>query len=176
MFIDCVECGSRFKAAGGRGRSPRFCGATCRKRASRRSADVKRVFVERVGDRWVRAVGKRPVMVDGSPASSTNPATWSSFNAVQRGAGDGFGVMLGGGLGCYDLDQVVEGGVLASWAREFIESIPERVLFMETSMSGTGVHVFVEAVEGRGSRRDGVERYTRSRFIRMTFQELRLRG
>ena len=176
MFIDCVECGSRFEAAGGRGRSPRFCGATCRKRASRRRADVKRVFVERVGDRWVRAVGKRPVMVDGSPASSTNPATWSSFDAVQRGAGDGFGVMLGGGLGCYDLDHVIEGGVLVSWAREFIERIPEQVLFMETSVSGTGVHVFVEAAEGRGSRRDGVERYTRSRFIRMTFQELRLRG
>jgi primase-polymerase (primpol)-like protein len=71
---------------------------------------------------------------------------------------------------------VIEGGALASWAREFIEHIPERVLFMETSVSGTGVHVFVEAAEARGSRRGQVEKYSKSRFIRMTFQELRLRG
>ena len=173
MFIDCVECGSRFEAAGRRGRSPRFCGATCRKRASRRRADVKRVFVERVGDRWVRARGKRPVMVDGSPASSTNPATWSSFDVVQRGAGDGFGVMLGGGLGCYDLDGCFdESGRLSSSARDFVRSIPEPVLMVELSMSGRGLHVFVEASEGPGSRRGGVERYTKSRFIRTTFFEV----
>lgn len=176
MFMECVECGVGFEARGRRGRSPRFCGATCRKRASRRRSDVGRVFVERVGDRWVRAVGKRPVMPDGSSASSTDASTWSSFDAVQAGAGDGLGVMLGGGLGCYDLDHVIVGGRLESWAREFIENIPEPVLFMETSMSGTGIHVFVEAAEGRGSRRDGVERYTMSRFIRMTFREFSLRG
>lgn len=180
MFIDCVECGSRFEAAGGRGRSPRFCGATCRKRASRRRADVKRVLVERVGDRWVRAVGKRPVMVDGSPASSTNSATWSSFDAVQSGFGDGLGLMCGGGVACLDLDNAVEGGRLKPWAREAVDALKFPVLFTELSMSGRGVHVFVAAPEGRGSSRavgDGrVEWFPRGRFIRMTFQELRLRG
>lgn len=127
-----------------------------------------------VGDRWVRAVGKRPVMPDGSPASSTNPATWSSFKSVQSGAGDGFGFILGNGLGCYDLDHVIKDGVAEPWVRGFIETIPERVLFMETSMSGTGIHIFIEAEEARGSRRGQIEKYSKSRFIRMTFKEFLL--
>lgn len=71
--------------------------------------------------------------------------------------------MLGDGLGCYDLDHVTDGA-----ARQIIADIPERVIFLERSMSGAGVHVFVEAPEGPGRRRDGVERYTRARFIRVT--------
>ncbi len=71
--------------------------------------------------------------------------------------------MLGGGLGCYDLDHVTD-----VEAREFAASIPERIVFAERSMSGRGVHIFVEAPEARGWRRGNVERYTRARFIRMT--------
>lgn len=118
---------------------------------------------------WVRASGKRPVTVTGRPASSTDRSTWSTFAAVRASsAGDGFGVMLGGGLGCYDLDHCLEGDVLARWARDVLESIPERVLWSERSVSGDGLHVFVEAPESRGSRRAGVERYTAGRFIRVT--------
>ena len=71
--------------------------------------------------------------------------------------------MLGSGLGCYDLDHITDAD-----AAEFIASIPEPVLFAERSVSGHGVHVFIEAPEGPGSRRGGVERYTRARFIRVT--------
>ena len=180
MFIDCVECGSRFEAAGGRGRSPRFCGATCRKRASRRRAGAKRVFVEHVGDRWVRARGKEPFQPSGRRASSTDSGTWSSFGDVQSGFGDGLGLMCGGGVACLDLDNAVEGGRLKSWAREAVDALAFPVLFVELSMSGRGVHVFVEAPEGRGSSRavgDGrVEWFPRGRFIRVTFQEFDLRG
>lgn len=112
---------------------------------------------------WVRADGKRPVRVDGSPASSTDPSSWSSFADVQRGPGDGFGVMLGDGLGCYDLDHVSDAD-----ARDFIAGIEEPIVFVERSMSGAGVHVFVEAPEAKGWKRGNVERYTRSRFIRVT--------
>lgn len=75
-------------------------------------------------------------------------------------------------MGCYDLDHALDGGELKPWAREVVESITERVLFAEVSVSGEGLHVFVEAPEGPGRRRavedGGVERYTRARFIRVT--------
>lgn len=75
--------------------------------------------------------------------------------------------MLGAGLGCYDLDHVSD-----AEARAFIATVPERVVYAERSMSGAGVHVFVEAAEARGwKRRVGglsVERYSRQRFIRVT--------
>ena len=125
--------------------------------------------------RWVRASGKRPVTIGGTPASSTNSATWSTHCDVGVSkAGDGFGVMLGGGLGCYDFDDCFTDGQLDSTVRDFINGIPEKVLLVERSVSGRGLHVFVEAKESRGRRSAGVERYPRSRFMRMTFDEVSL--
>lgn len=117
----------------------------------------------RNGRRWVRSDQKRPIQPNGRPASTTDPSTWYSFADVQAGAGNGFGIMLGNGLGCYDLDHITYAD-----ACTFMASIPERVIYAEWSMSGEGVHIFVHAPEGPGTRRDGVERYTRARFIRMT--------
>ena len=118
----------------------------------------------------MRADGKRPIMSSGAPASSTNSATWSSFDEVQSGAGDGFGVMLGDGLGCYDLDNALEDGVLKPWAREVVAAISETIIYVERSVSGCGLHVFVELAEQKGSRHvvgDGsVEKYSYGRFIR----------
>lgn len=107
-------------------------------------------------------------MVDGSPASSTDPGTWAKFRDVQVGSGDGFGFMLGGGIGCYDLDRCVKDGVIELWASKFVFGLPEPVLFTEVSVSGTGLHVFMEAPEVEGTRLGNVERYTRARFIRCT--------
>ncbi|MBL5974810.1 MAG: DNA primase [Candidatus Leucobacter sulfamidivorax] len=124
------------------------------------------------GRRWVRADGKRPIRVDGSSAKSNDPSTWASFDEVrQSNAGDGFGVMLGGGLGCYDFDRVSD-----AEARELVALIPERVLFVERSVSGRGVHAFVEAVEGAGSKKwqGRYERYTRERFILVTGNRISL--
>ena len=83
--------------------------------------------------------------------------------------------MLGGGLACLDLEDCFEGGRLASWAREAVESLDYPVLFVERSMSGRGLHVFHERPEGPGSRRGGVECYSRGRFIRTTFDEFQLK-
>lgn len=175
MNITCESCGGTFLMQHGRGRTPRYCSSACRQRAYRERARARRpVFPERMTsvDRWTRADGKRPVMVDGSPASSTWPSTWTSYSAVQDGAGDGFGIMLGGGLACFDLDNAVEDGRLKPWARDVLEGNRWPVVFAETSVSGRGVHVFVLADEGPGSRRpvgDGaVEFYSRARFIRTT--------
>ena len=120
----------------------------------------------------MRADGKRPVTVDGRPASTTDSSTWATLAQVRASrAGDGFGVMLGSGLGCYDLDDVTDAQV-----RDFLMGVPEPVLFVERSVSGRGAHIFVEAPESPGWKRtvDGisVERYTRARFIRTTFDRI----
>lgn len=116
------------------------------------------------GRRWVCADGKRPVQVDGSPASSTDPSTWATFTEVKSKP---HGIMLGDGLGCYDLDHVTD-----AEARSFIATITEPIVYVERSKSGEGIHVFIEAPEAPGWKRtiDGisVERYTRARFIRVT--------
>lgn len=168
--VECQECGRTVKAAG-TGRPKRFCGQTCRKRASRRPN-----FPPEMTDRtsWVRCVGKRPLTVDGGSASSADATTWSSFSEVQVGPGNGFGIMLGGGLGCYDLDSVSDES-----AARFIGTIVEPVVFVERSVSGKGVHVFVRMPESRGSvlrRADGsrVERYSFGRFIRTTGIEFKV--
>ena len=169
MNLICEQCSGHFESVGARGRTPRFCSAACKQKSYRaRSAGVKRLQALSVG-RWVRAVGKRPVMVDGSAASSTNPATWASFAEVQSGAGDGFGVVLdGSGLGCYDFDNCFDGGGLKPAVRDFIAGITYPIVYVERSMSGNGLHVFVEAEKQRGFRRDGVEFYSWGRFIRTT--------
>ena len=114
-------------------------------------------------------------MVDGSPASSTDPSTWSSHTAVvASNVGDGLGVMLGGGLACLDLDDCFEGGRLAGWARTAVGSLEGPVLLAERSMSGRGLHVFHECPEGPGRSRGRVEHYSRERFIRVTFDEVPL--
>lgn len=86
--------------------------------------------------------------------------------------------MLGGGLACHDLDHALVGGELKPWAREVVESITEPVLFAEVSVSGEGLHLFVEAPEGPGRRRSvgdgGHEFYSRARFIRTTLRKFNM--
>ena len=175
MNLICEQCSGHFESVGARGRTPRFCSAACKQKSYRaRSAGVKRLQALSVG-RWVRADGKRPAMVDGSAASSTNPATWASFAEVQSGAGDGFGVVLdGSGLGCYDFDDCFDDGVLKPAVRDFIAGIAYPIVYVERSVSGNGLHVFVEAEKQRGFRRDGVEFYSWGRFIRMTLDSFKL--
>lgn len=175
MKIACEQCGCVFDATNRRGVTPKYCSNSCKQKAYRARRRRRSWGLDGFKDqrRWVRAVGKRPVMPDGSPASSTDSSTWSTFAEVQAStAGDGFGIMLGGGLGCYDIDHCFSAGVLESWAARCVDSIPEPVVFIEKSVSDTGLHVFVEAVEGRGFRKQvgsgSVERYTRARFIRVT--------
>jgi len=82
--------------------------------------------------------------------------------------------MLGGGLGCLDLDHVTD-----EQAAAFIATVREPIVHVERSLSGDGVHVFIEAPEAPGTKRvvDGlhVERYTRQRFIRVTGRPFRRR-
>lgn len=164
----CQWCGKPL-AAQTMGRPKRFCSDAHRKASSRSVFPL--AMRERVA--WVRADGKRPIQVDGSPASSTDRGTWARLSEVRSGAGDGFGVMLGQGLGCYDLDDVTD-----VQARAFVGRIVEPIIYAERSASGRGVHIFVEAPESKGSRTEvdgvSVERYTRARFIKTTGAIFRL--
>lgn len=84
--------------------------------------------------------------------------------------GAGLGFVLGDGVGCWDFDHCIVDGALVDWAREAIEAIPDPLL-IEVSQSGEGVHVFVEAAEGRGRKiRDGrnIEFYSAGRYIAVT--------
>lgn len=162
----CDACEAEFQQNSGRGRKARFCSTACRMRAyrSRKSIPAKM----RHARRWVAADGKRPVRPNDRPASSTDPATWSSLDEV---ADRPHGFMLGGGIGCYDLDDVTDEQVSA-----FAASVAEPIIYAERSMSGRGAHLFIEAPESRGWKRTingiSVERYTRARFIRMTKERI----
>lgn len=162
----CARCDSPIVVKS-RGRLPEFCSTRCRVAAHRnRKRTPIPPALTRLA-RWARADGKRPVQVDGAPASSTNPATWTTFDEVQAGSGSGFGIMLGDGLGCFDLDHCVTPEGLTEEAASFLATIGSPI-WVEKSMSGTGLHVFVYADEAPGYRRDGFEFYSRARFIAVT--------
>lgn len=177
MTKTCERCGTGITTMRA---GARFCSTRCRV-AAHRAAKLPLPVEMTSRDRWVRRTAtKRPVTVSGAPASSTNPATWSKFSdARASNVGNGMGFVLGDGVGCYDLDYCIDtDGQIQPWVHDFILGIPERVLFAEVSMSGRGVHVFVEAPEGPGRRYkvDGhsVERYTRGQYIAVTGHEVRL--
>ena len=165
--MSSCRCGTRLAVAG-HGRIPSFCSTRCRVAAHRaRHAEVIPAALREL-PHWTRRAGKRPVTVEGKPASSTNAETWTTYaEAKASTAGNGFGVMLGSGLACWDLDHCIEGDVLAPWAAEVLASI-DSPIWVERSMSMTGLHIFVSAPEGPGRRRDGVEFYSRARFIAVT--------
>ena len=159
---NCEECGTFLGSVQFHGGSvQRFCSTRCRVRAYRKRHQIPQVLKSL--PRWVRAVGKRPIQCDGSPASSTDPDTWASYSEVMRSkAGDGYGIMLGDGLACWDFDHVD----LTSPPAKAVELLSEAI-YAEVSTSGHGLHVFVRSSEP-SFRRDGVEFYSHSRFIRMT--------
>lgn len=114
--------------------------------------------------RWACADGKRPVRVSGRAASSTNPLTWTDYASV---VGRAHGIMLGDGLACYDLDDVIaDDGSLHTEAAELLDSIADPI-WVERSMSGRGLHVFVHG-DGPSHQGERVSFYTWGRFIVVT--------
>jgi len=83
---------------------------------------------------------------DGLPASSTNPARWSTFAAARTALtvfpADGVGIALGDGLSAIDLDgcRNPETGEIAPWAAELVADVPS---YVELSPSGTGLRLLV---------------------------------
>lgn len=154
-------------------RDAKFCSGRCRVAAHRARIRVPREMVER--DRWVRRSAKKvPLTTRSRPASSTDPATWCSYDDARRstaGAGLGF-VLNGDGIVCIDLDHCLSGGVVAAWAQEILDKLPPT--YVEISPSGDGLHVFGVA-DFTGGRKvrvgdHAVEVYADRRYIAITGQ------
>lgn len=190
--MKCEQCGENIGIGGRRGRTPRFCSSACRQKAYRSrkaginstSKSLVEVFPEPMASvtNWVRADGKRPICVDGTPASTTSPTTWSPLHEVLSSTvGDGFGIMLGNGAGiaCHVLSNALDGdGVLVDWAVKVLVGI-ESPLFVEVSQNRRGLHVFVKSDERPGARRimpggGRHEFYSKGRFIRTTGEDFHL--
>lgn len=116
----------------------------------------------RVRDRWVLWTPKKvPMQLNGRPASSTDPETWTSYARVRSHTRKGF--VLGEGIGCIDLDHCVTDGRIDPKVERFLINT-----YIEISPSGTGLHVFGLLPEGPGSRRIGVEVYSVGRYMTVT--------
>lgn len=164
----CQTCGAAFEAPLKPGRRPRFCTPKCRLKNHRL---VKKYGIPgemAAQKRWVKCQGKRPIQTNGRAASTTKPATWATISQVSAStAGDGYGYMLGGGIGCIDLDHCIYAdGTLTALAVSILDACPDT--YIEVSASGAGLHIFGMISEGPGWKRGGVEIYSRERFIRMT--------
>lgn len=171
----CEHCGGSVTMPA-RGRTPKYCTSRCRvaaHRARRLPAEMQELH------RWVRFRNvqvsatrstRKPIMVNGRSASSTNPRTWTSLEEARKSTvGEGLGFVLGDGIGGIDLDHCIVDGVLAPWAQEVVDRCPPT--YIEVSPSGTGLHIYglIPAGRGRGQHgRDGIEFYSTGRYFTVT--------
>lgn len=116
----------------------------------------------------MRHTRKRPITVDGRPASSTDPRTWSTYREAARATvGDGLGFVLGDGIACLDLDNCLdERGRPDARARAILDRVPDA--YVEISPSGRGLHIWGVAPEQPGRRRIAYEAYSTGRYITVT--------
>lgn len=160
----------------------RYCGATCRKRASRAriAAERERVANEQAARmpseltsraRWVRySPRKVPLRVDGRFASVNDPSSWSDFAtavAAKPGEGVGFVLTAHDRIVVVDLDHAVEDGRVLPWAQRIVDALP--ATYMERGRSGAGLHLWFRGSvpAGRRIRRGemAVEWYSDRRFM-----------
>lgn len=118
-----------------------------------------------------------PLSLSGHDLDVRDSRQWVSFDEARRSkVGTGYGIVLGAGLGCIDLDHCIKDGVIAGWAQSWIDGYRDDAVLIERSFSGDGVHIFLPMSEGPGRKiRDGeqnVEIYSRGRYIAVTGDRL----
>lgn len=119
--------------------------------------------------------GKVPINPHtGRKASTTDPATWGTFEQARaRAASDdlagvGFVFRAEGGLAGVDLDGCRDPatGQLEPWAADIVRRLDS---YAEASPTGTGVHILARGSLPPGKRRKGkIEMYDRDRFFTVT--------
>jgi hypothetical protein len=121
---------------------------------------------------------KPPYTPAGSPASSTDPRTWSSFDecftaAFVAGRHHGIGRVLTGADGLVGIDLDVafaSDGAVAPWANQIVQSVPT---YWERSPSGTGLHGWGRSTWPTAGNKSGrIEVYRKGRFLSVTGNHL----
>jgi len=141
-----------------------------------RHPDVKRWVLFQCSTKKDGSVAKLPITPTGKPASCTNPATWSNFDACIA-AFDRWhvGTALGFALGkdfkllCLDFDGCINpDGSVTDTAFKYIDSLMPGLPYIERSISGRGLHIFAW-YHGEFNHdthpEPGVELFTHDRFI-----------
>jgi putative DNA primase/helicase len=123
-------------------------------------------------ERWTKV----PYQPNGRCASTTNPATWSSFDVVmaayQSGRFDGIGFVLtkASGIVAIDMDKIKAHRHDPRFRDVFIK-LGESGTYMEVSPSSGGVHAFAFGTlpfDGKNSREAGIEMYAAKRYLTVT--------
>ncbi len=127
---------------------------------------------------------KPPLCARGGPASSTNPRTWSPFDAAltayKKDGLDGIGFVLGakkeGKTGAVmvgvDLDHCRDKttGDIEPWAAKIIKQLDS---YTESSPSGEGIRVFLRGkLPPHGRKRSNFEVYCSGRYVTVTGQHI----
>jgi len=119
---------------------------------------------------------KVPYQVTGVKASTTDPATWTTYSDAathQNGyAGVGIVVTRGSGFIFLDLDHCVSpDGAVDGWAQEIVDALDS---YAELSPSRRGLHIWVRGVlPPDGRRRGSVEMYDCDRYGTVTGWQMR---
>jgi len=114
---------------------------------------------------------KVPYRADGKGrASSTDPATWSTYEAAQavasRYSGIGFVTTRECGIILFDADHCIVDGEILPWAREILAVMQS---YTEVSPSGSGLHGYAFGkLPDRGRKCGDAEIYDSGRFFCVT--------
>lgn len=130
-------------------------------------------YVQRTKPDGSKVWAKMPVQADGSPASSTNPATWTTFDEAADtfilGGFQGLGFVLGTDIHGIDLDDCRDPatGELSELAQEVLQRVDG---YAEVSPSGTGIKVFTRSnLDGSRTKKElGIELYREGRYFTVT--------
>ena len=132
---------------------------------------------------WKPIGGKKklPVRVDGSPASSTDPATWTSFSDIEINSGPpwreeqfGIGFVLSSDINiiAIDIDDCVkwekEKPIFDNWALAVMDKLGD--VYVEFSPSRKGLRIFCNGSlkENRRYDRAKIEIYSNQQYVTVT--------
>lgn len=115
---------------------------------------------------------KLPYQINGKLASSTNPATWSTYDEVAKKSKN-VGIVLNDGLLLViDLDHIIQNGKITHKNKKRLAALIEQCdTFTELSQSQTGLHLYLALTEPfklTANKKEPVEAYVSGRYIATT--------